>query len=227
MFRISTPHENEVFPLIRTNTASVLDAVVQGLKADRLVQKKLIDFEELALPDTEFAFKISHLHVKDRAAIIQLTECGRLIKIHIEADHKGISGGGYEFKFYPTVLLHTAPHDEIEEFSRSQLFVFAYILLKLASGGEFVTTRNKKKLDTDNPVVALYEACVDAEMRSTVLTYNEPKLYESNEREIHISKDTGVARISGDGVTFMDVTLTEILTEMMTPPLTVEYIRAQ
>lgn len=224
MFRIGRTPENEIFPLISTITAPILDAIIRGLKADNLVQKKLIDFEKVVKPDAEFAFKISYLHAKDRAAIIQLTKCSRLIKIHIEADRRDASGVGYEFKFYPTASLRTAAHDEIEEFSRSKLFMFAYILLKLSSEGYFVISRDKKKLDTDNPAVALYEACIDADMQSTTLTYSEPKLYESSQKKVHICKDSGVAQISGDGVSFMSITLTEIFAEMMTPPLTVEYI---
>lgn len=225
MFRIGQTPENEIFALVRTNSAPILDAIERGVKADRLVQKKLIGFEELTLPDAEFAFKISHLGVKDRAAIIQLTKCGRLIKIYIESDHKGVSGGGYEFKFYPTALLRTTPLDEIEEFSRSQLFVFAYILIKYASEGEFVIYHDKKKLGTDNPAVALYEAYINADMRSTVLTCSERGVYENTKRKIYISKDTGIAQISGGGVTSMDITLTGIFADMMNPPLTVEYIK--
>lgn len=227
MFRIGSIAENEVLILNRKNTAPVLDALIRGLKADRLVQKNLIDIEELDLPNTTFAFKITYPHTKDRAAVIQLTECGRVIKIHIESDHpNGFSGAGYEFQFYPTVLLRTAPHDEIEEFARTHLFMLAYILLKLSSGYDFVITRDKKKLDTDNPAVAIYEACIDADMRSTVLTYNEPELFESNRRVIYISKNSGVAQVSGAGVSPMSITLTEMFVKMMTPQLTVEYIEA-
>lgn len=226
MFKISTPLINESLPLISANSVPVIDAIVQGLRADRLVQKKLIDFEEIVIPGAAFSFKISHPHNKECAAIIQLTECGRLIKIYIESENKKLSGIGYKFKFYPTAALLTAIPDDIVEFSRSHLFMLAYILLKLSSGYDFVITRDKKKLNTDSPIVALYEACIDNDIRSTVLSYSEPELYESNEREIHISKDHGLAQISGEGVSPMSITIIEIFARMMTPSIKVKYVES-
>ncbi len=225
MFRISPP-ANKSLSLIFSDNPLAIDAIVQGLKADRIVQRKRVDVEEIMIAGAAFAFRISRPHKKERAAIIQLTECGRLIKIYIESENMSLSGVGYKFNFYPTAALLNAERDDIVEFSRSHLFMLAYILLKLSSGYDFVITRDTKKLDTDNPIVALYEACIDNDIRSTVISYSEPELYESYETKVHILKDQGIAYISGEGVSPMCITIIEIFARMMTPSIKVKYIES-
>lgn len=225
MFRISPP-TNKSLSLIFSDNALVIDALVQGLKADRLVQRKRVDVEEIMIAGAAFAFRISRPHKKKNAVIIQLTECGRLIKIYIESENMTLSGAGYKFKFYPTAALLSAVPDDIVEFSRSHLFMLAYILLSLSSGYDFVITRDTKKLSTDNPIVALYEVCIDDDIRSTVISYSEPELYQSYERKIHILKDQGLAEISGEGVSPMSITIIEIFARMMTPSIKVKYVES-
>ena len=225
MFRISPP-TNKSLSLIFSENALAIDAIVQGLKADRIVQRKRVDVEEIMIAGAAFAFRISRPHKKKNAAIIQLTECGRLIKIYIESENMRLSGVGYKFKFYPTAALLNAVPDDIVEFSRSHLFMLAYILLSLSSGYDFVITRDTKKLSTDNPIVALYEVCIDDDIRSTVISYSEPELYQSYERKIHILKDQGLAEISGEGVSPMSITIIEIFARMMTPSIKVKYVES-
>lgn len=225
MFEIGNPSEIDIFPLIGAEAAPVVDAIIRGLKADRLVQKNLVDFEELSLPSTAFAFKITYPHDKDRASIIQLSDCGRCLKVHLETSYPlGSNAAGYEFKFHPTNILRNAIHDDITAYSNEYLFLLAFCLLKLSDGYDFEILQDGKKLDTDSPIVALYEACIDDAMRSTALTYGEPDIYEDTERTIRICKDTGIAEISGCGVTSMCISLTNIFTSMLSPALEVAYL---
>lgn len=224
MFRIGSLPENEICALTGAKAVPVLDALKRGLKSARLVQKSLIDFEELATLNSALAYKLSFLHNKECASFIQLSECGQFIKVHVEAYGRyAYSGVGYEFRFYPTSLLHDVTLDEIEVFGETQLFVLAYILLKLSSEYEFVILRDKKELKTDNPVVAVYEACIDESMSSTVLTYSEPNICENTSVKISISKDTGLAQVTGCGVSSMDISIVEIFGKMMNTPLEVEF----
>lgn len=229
VFKIGVLPDSEVFPVTLTNSASIVDAIISGLKEDRLVKQNLVCLSQIDIPDTAFAFKLNYPHSKEKenAAYIQLSACGRFINIKVEGEYAtACSGAGHTILIYPAASLSMATLEEIKEASRTQLFMLACILLKLSTGFDFVINRDQQKLTTDNPAIAIYEACIDAEMRSTVLVYSEPDLYESDEVCIRISKDSRLAQVSGQGVSPMSITLTEMFTKMMHPPIIVEYISA-
>lgn len=225
MFNIGPIPLNETCLLSHASTPLVIQAFKNGLRADRLVKKSLVDLDEVDEPNAELTFKISYLHLKDRAAVIKLVKDQNLIKIYLESSvlRGGTSGIGYEFLVYPNKSILTAQNEQIEEQVHTQLFLFAFILLQLTNNFKFEVTRDNKKLDTESPAVAIYEALMDTNLQSTVICFNEPGVFENTEVKINISKVNGTIQISGNGVLVSQITLTQILANMSPLPLQVIY----
>jgi hypothetical protein len=224
MFKIKAISECENSPFSDSTTQRFLEAFRAGMKADRMVQKNLIDLEGLYVPGTELIFKITYLHDKDRAAVVRFVEDKNLIKIYVEPNQpKRFSGSGYEFLIYPSQEIATAQTADIEEQVQSQIFMFAYILLKLSSDYEFCITRDQKKMNTSSPAVALYETLLDQGIKSTIIHYNEPYIFEKTDVTVDISKENEVIQVSGYGTSSLHITLAEILANMTESPLEVVY----
>ena len=118
MFKIGNVPEVEKLDLSSMQN-DFIKSFVDGLVADRLIQKDLVILDPFEDDDQFLSFQIYYPQTPEKRVIIQIERPKSVIKVFVESE-TFYSGSGYEFLIHPTSALLTAKHDDIVEIVRKQ-----------------------------------------------------------------------------------------------------------
>lgn len=213
MFKIGNVPEVEKLDLSSMQN-DFIKSFVDGLVADRLIQKDLVILDPFEDDDQFLSFQIYYPQTPEKRVIIQIERPKSVIKVFVESE-TFYSGSGYEFLIHPTSALLTAKHDDIVEIVHGKIFFLAYNLLRLADGYEFFVQKNNEELETKHPMIAIYETFVSPIDQNSTILFNEPHIEtECTDVVIQIHPDEKLVSITGDGMSLGSIKLLEIFVSL-------------